>query len=358
MPAGTMLRTTWGQVDSTSLTDFSRVLTDNITSSQVVLWLLGQMGGIVTRYGKTIQESLLIEDNASVQWYSGYDPLSLANNEGITSAEYAWKQLAGTTQLSGLEKFQNSGSGQIIDLWDAKGQQLALTMRRKVNVAIPADGAADGGKQLVGLQSAIPFDPTSGIYGTLDSATNPNWRNFYCVNAATGELALTGTATSGPDAGDPLLGVANLFNGLRQGVVATTAGGDSLDVTLLTKKLYLKMLEGLEDKQQIVREVSRTDEAMANAGFKNIVYMGVPHTWDDDMLPNTNAIGSATAGQGAVGLNLDYAKCVFGEGYQFSFSDPVEPDNQDSTLMKCLAYTNMVFSNRRRHYRINFEFTP
>lgn len=34
---GTMLRTTWGQVDATSLSDFSRVLTDNITGNQVIL---------------------------------------------------------------------------------------------------------------------------------------------------------------------------------------------------------------------------------------------------------------------------------------------------------------------------------
>jgi hypothetical protein len=86
--------------------------------------------------------------------------------------------------------------------------------------------------------------------------------------------------------------------------------------------------------------------------------MGVPHVWDDDMVPNTSAQGSASAGQGCVGLNLDYAKMVFGEGYEFSFSDPIQPDNQDATSIKCLTYCNWVASNRRRNFRINFEFTP
>jgi hypothetical protein len=353
-----MIRTTWGQVDATSLSDFSRVLTDNITGNQVLLWLLGNMGGIVTRQGKTIVEPLMVDDAASAKWFSGYEPLDMTRTEAATAAEYAWKQLGATHQISGLERFQNGGSGQVIDLWDALGQQVAITMKKKVNVAIPADGSADGGKALIGLQSAIPFDPTNDTYGTLPSASNASWRNFYCVSATTGEVALSGSATSGPDAGDATNGVTNLFNGLREGNVACTAGGDSLDVVLMTKKLYLKMLAGLEGKEQIVREVTSTDQAMANAGFKNVVYMGTPHTWDDDMQPNTNAAGSASAGQGCVGLNLDYAKVVFGEGYEFVFSDPIEPTNQDAIVMKCLAYLNLVLSNRRRHFRINFEFTP
>jgi len=354
-----MLSTTWTQVDSTSLSDFSTALTDNITGNQVVLWLLGQKGGIVTKQGKTIVQQLMIEDAASAEWFSRYDPLNMTRVEAATSAEYAWKQLAGTAQISGFEKFQNGGPNGMIDLWDALGQQLAITLRKRVNTALPADGSANGGKQLIGWQTAIPFDPTNDTYGTLPSASNPNWRNFYCVSATTGELALSGTATSGPDAGDPTNGVTNLFNGLREGNIACSVGGmDSLDVVVMTKKLYLTMLRGLEDKERIVREVTTVDQAMANAGFKNVVYMGTPHTWDEDMQPNTNAAGSATAGQGCVGLNLDYAKLVFGEGYEFTFSDPVSPDNQDVTSIKCLTIAQWIMSNRRRHFRINFEYTP
>lgn len=355
---GTMISTTWGQVDATSLSDFSRVLTDNITGNQVLLWLLGQKGGIVTRQGKTIVEPLMVDDAASAKWYSGFQTLDMTITDAATAAEYAWKQLAATHQISGLQRFQNGGSGQIIDLWDALGQQVAITMKKKVNVAIPADGSADGGKALIGLQSATPFDPTNDTYGTLGSAANPNWRNFYCVSATTGEVALTGTATSGPDIHPANAnGITNLFNGLRQGNVACTAGGDSLDVVLMTKKAHLQMLAGLEAKERIVREVTSQDMAMANAGFKNTVYMGTPHTWDDDMTPNTEAVGAAAAGQGVVGVNLDYAKVVFGEGYEFAFSDPIEPTNQDAVVMKCLAYLQLVLSNRRRHFRINFEYT-
>jgi hypothetical protein len=361
---GTMLRTTWAQVDATSLTDFSRVLTDNITSNQVVLWMLGQLGGIVTRQGKTIFEPIMLDDAASAKWYSGYDPLDMTRTEVATGAEYAFKQLAGVEQISGFEKFQNSGPGQIIDLWDAMGQRLAITMKRKVNQALPADGSADGGKALIGYQSGLPFDPQTGVYGTLDRALNPTWRNQYFGGGGVGQFGIgTGTAAGVANINDATVvgnstqGVINLFSGLRGMIVACMAGSDSPHLVVMVRQAYLKLLDGLEQKQQIVRGPDSTDAALGQAGFKNVVYMGVPHVWDEDMLPNTSVVvGSVsnTAGFGCVALNLDYAKMVFGEGYEFTFTDPIQPDNQDSASIKCLMYGNVVFSNLRRQARANF----
>src|SRR5262245_61211658 len=98
---GTMLSTTWSHIDATSLSDFSRTLTDNVTTNQVVLWMLGQLGGIVTRQGKTIVEPIMVDDAASAKWYTNYDPLDLTVTQAATAVEYAWKQLAATGTLSG-----------------------------------------------------------------------------------------------------------------------------------------------------------------------------------------------------------------------------------------------------------------
>src|SRR5262249_50605256 len=223
-----------------------------------------------------------------------------------TGAEYAFKQLAGIEQISGFEKFQNSGPGQIIDLWDAMGQRLAITMKRKVNTALPSDGSADGGKALIGYQSAFPFDPQTGTYGTLDSAQNTTWRNQFFTTTG---VALTGTATGGANINAAgTTGSDNLFSGLRQLIVACMAGADSPDLVVMVRTAYLVLLQGLEAKQQLVRGPDSTDAALGQAGFKNVVYMGVPHVWDEDMQPNTSvAAGSVsnTAGFGCVALNLD-----------------------------------------------------
>jgi hypothetical protein len=317
------------------MSDFSRALTDNITSNQVILWMLSQLGGIVPRGGKTIVEPLIIDDNASVHWYSGYDPLDMTNNEGITSAEYAWKQLAGVAQLSGIEKAQNAGSTQLIDLMDAKGKQLGLSMRRAVNQAIPSDGSADGGKALVGLLSAVENGDTFTTYGTIDSATTTNWQNQWLDGGA------YSTST-------------NFLDGLRRIIMLCSAGTDRPHLGITTQTLYAYFLSLLEAKEQFIRVA--TDEWMANAGFENIVYMGVPITWDENMLPNTTT-GSTDDAQGLVVLNLDYAKLVIMNDYEFSFTEPQSPNNQDAESWKCLLYTNLVLSNRRRQGRVNYD-TP
>jgi hypothetical protein len=343
---GTMLRTTWGQVDATSLSDLSRTITDNITENNIMLWMMGQLGGVVSRGGKTIGEPIMGDDAASAKWYSGYDPLDMTRTDVATAAEYAWKQLACVEQISGLEKFQNSGSFGVIDLWDAMSQRAGITMRRKVSAALLADGSADGGKALIGVQSAVAFDPTNDTYGTLPSASNAFWRN-----------QVSGSTSAATTANAPFYGTGtNLIDALRELIVECTASNDSPDLVITTKLVYLFLLSQLEAKQQLNRGPDRVDEALAQAGFKNIVYMGVPVVWDQDMQPNslqaTN--GTATAGQGLVVLNLDYMKMVFGEGYEFTFSDPISPDNQDSISMKCLMYGNLVLSNRKRHGRANF----
>src|SRR5262245_13761248 len=328
---GTMLRTTWGQLDATTLSDFSKVLTENITSNKFLLWALGQQGGITTRSGgKTIVEPIILDESPNTAWISELGTLNMTKSEGITAAEYAWKILSDTMTLSGLEMFQNSGPNGMIDLWNAKGKQMGISMRNALNAALFSDGSANGGTALIGLLAAIENGDTWTTYGTIDSNANTNWRNQFV------DTATYSTST-------------NFLDGLRQLHMLCTAGGDMPDIGIMTQTLYQYFLSLLEAQQQFVRVPS--DENVARAGFQNIVYMGVPHSWDTDMLPNTSGDDS----QGLVLLNLDYLKLVFGEGFEFAMGEPVEPDNQFTTSVKCIALCNLVVSNRRRQGRDDYQ---
>jgi hypothetical protein len=334
---GTKLRTTWQGIDATTLDDFSREITDNITSQQLVLWILDQMGGWVTKSGgNTIVIPALIEDNPTVKWMTHFGQLDMTHVDPHSAAQYAWKILAGVAQISHLEKFQNGGPAGIIDLWDARGDGLATTMFKKTNQAVYSDGSADGGTAMIGLLAAIENGDSWTTYGTIDSSAVTNWQNQW-------------------DDGGDYTAAGNLFGGLRRMIVKCTAQADSPDVVIMTQNLYLEMLEQLETKEQYQRGVDvKGDQAMANAGFKNITFMGVPHYWDADMLPNDLTL-SADDAQGAVALNLKYAKFVTGEGYTFEMTEPQRPDNQLTESIACELFCNMVFSNRRRQGRVNFD---
>jgi hypothetical protein len=338
---GTKLRTTWQGIDATTLDDFSREITDNITSQQIVLWILDQMGGWVTKPGgNTIVIPTLLEDNASVKWMPHFGQLDMTHNDPHSAAQYAWKILAGVAQISHLEKFQNSGPAGIIDLWDARGDALATTMFKKTNTAMYSDGSIDDGNALVGFLSAIENGDSFVTYGTIDSSTVTNWQNQFVdgdnINAAAGA------------------GITNLFAGLRTLHVKCTRQSDYPDVCIMTQTLWLKFLEGLESKEQITRQVNvNGDEAMANAGFRNITYMGIPHYQDIDMLPNTTGDDA----QGAIDLNLKYVKFVSGEGYTFEMTDPQRPDNQLTESIACELICNLAVSNRKVQGRADFATT-
>ncbi|HKX29358.1 MAG TPA: phage major capsid protein [Blastocatellia bacterium] len=329
-----MLFTSVNETVATTLKNYSGLLTDNITTNQVVLWWLGKLGGIETRNGGLcIAESIIGEDNASVQSYSGADPLNTTASEAATQAEYEWKQVAGVTQITGLQQFQNSaGPTQIVNLWNGKMMQLATTMRRRVNTMLYSDGSGNNNKDIMGALAAIENGDNWSTYGQIDSNANTWWRNVF-VDAP------NYTAST------------NFLDGVRSLVVKCTAGPDAPHLITTTQLLYLYFLSLLEQKEQFIRVDG--DEEMARAGFKHFTYMGIPVVWDEDMLPNTTGDDA----QGMVAWNLNYAKFVIGEGRDFAFTDPVTPDDQDLESVKCLLIANLALTNRRRQGRADFATT-
>jgi hypothetical protein len=329
-----MLDTSFNRVIATSLKGYSKVITDNITSKQVVLWKLGQLGGIETRPGSTsIVEPVILDTNPTVKSYSGYDPLDTSVSAGITAAEYAWKQIAGTTGLSGIEKFKNSGQAtQVINLWDAVGKQLALSMRKVVNTQLFGDGTGNGGKDITGLLAAVENGDAWSTYGEIDSNANTNWRNQFID---------TGNVTAGDAAA-----IALFRAGMTSLVNACLGGGDRPHLIVTTQTMHEFWENKILQPNEHYERVS-ADEDMARSGFTNFIFKGVPVVWDEDMQPNTTGDDN----QGMVALNLDYMKFVMGEGYEFSFTDPIRPDNQDAETVQCLFYGNLVLSNRRRQGR-------
>lgn len=336
-----MLDTSFNRVVATTLKGYSKVITDNITTQQVILWKLGQMGGIETRPGaSSIVEPIILDTNTTVKSYSGFDPLDTTVQSGITAAEYPWKQIAGTASISGIEKFKNSGQAtQVINLWDAIGNQLSISMRKTVNSQLFNDGTSNGGKDLDGLLVAVENGDAWSTYGQIDSNANTNWRNTF-IDVA--DIS-AGDATA----------IALLRTGMTQLVNGCLGGGDRPHLMITTQTIH----EFWETKILIPNEkydrVS-TDEDMARSGFENFIFKGVPLTWDVDMLPNTNA----DDGHGMVALNLNYLKFIMGQGYEFSFTDPIRPDNQDAETVQCLLYANVILSNRRRQGRADIDYTP
>lgn len=162
---------------ATTIEQRSRKIADNVTDNNALLKRLQQRGGQRTfSGGRLIYEELSYAENVNAGWYSGYDTLPTAASDVISAAEYTIKQAAVPVVMSGLEMLQNSGREALIDLMEQRLAVAEATMANLVSESLYSDGTGYSGKQLVGLEAAVPINPNTGTYGGIDRSTWAFWR--------------------------------------------------------------------------------------------------------------------------------------------------------------------------------------
>jgi hypothetical protein len=163
---------------TTTIEHRSRKIADNVTKNNALLMRLSQKGKMRTfSGGRLIYEELSFAENANAGWYSGYDLLPVAAQDVLSAAQFDIKQAACPVVVSGLEMLQNAGPEQMIDLIAARIDVAESTMKNLVAGGIYSDGTGSGGKEITGLNAAVPFDPTTGTYGGIDRVTWTFWRS-------------------------------------------------------------------------------------------------------------------------------------------------------------------------------------
>jgi hypothetical protein len=163
---------------ATTIESRSGEIADNVTKNNAALKRFQQRGNIRTFSGGTkIYEEISFAENGNAGYYSGYDPLPVAAQDVLSAAEFAIKQAAVPVTISGLEMLQNAGKEAIIDLLD---QRLAVAEASLANLlagGIYSDGTGSSGKQVTGLNAAVPVANTTGTYGGINRATWSFWQN-------------------------------------------------------------------------------------------------------------------------------------------------------------------------------------
>lgn len=163
---------------ATTIQSRSRAIADNVTKNNALLAKLNMRGNIKPiSGGNTILQELSYAQNSNGGFYSGYDLLPVAAADVISAAEFNIKQLACPVVISGLEMLQNSGKEAFIDLLEGRINVAESTMSNLLAQSIYSDGTGSGGKEVTGLNAAVPSDPTTGTYGGINRATWTFWRS-------------------------------------------------------------------------------------------------------------------------------------------------------------------------------------
>lgn len=165
-------------IATTTIENRSKKVADNVLKNNALLSRLDKRGNVKPfDGGRLIYQELSFAENTNAGWYSGYDTLPTAAADVITSAEFNIKQLAAPVVISGLEMLQNSGEEALLDLMGERITVAESTLMNLLAEACYSDGTGYGGKQLNGLDIAVPVDPTTGTYGGISRSAWTFWRS-------------------------------------------------------------------------------------------------------------------------------------------------------------------------------------
>ena len=300
------------QILSTTLKNYVPKLADNVFTARPLFYALTN-GQTIRRIsgGAKIVVPIIYGKNTTAASYSGADVIPVTAQDGISAAEYDWKQYAATVTITGIEEAKNNGEAQIIDLLEGKIMQTEQTIIDNMNVMLWGDGNGNGGKDFMGIQGIV----AGGTLGGINSAAAGNsWWAPTMTNH--GAAALTLNAMS------------SIYNTI-------SVGNDQPTIIFGDQARYEKYESLLQP------QLRYTSAEVADAGFQNLLFKGAPVTFDDNCEAKAFYF-----------LNTKYLRLVAHTETWFQPTPFVRPTNQDARFAQILCYGQLTCSNRARQGRL------
>jgi len=276
---------------------------DNVLNHNALLAYLKKAGKVKYITGGTdIYEEISYAANSNVGSFSGYDQLPTAATDELTSANFGLKQYAVAVAVSGRDRLINSGKEAIIDLVDSKLDVAESSLKNSMATDAYSDGTGNGGKNLTGLDLAVPQDPTTGTYGGINRATSTNtfWRSQLYDPSS--------TPTS-----STIQGYMNIL------WASCARGADRTKLIIAGSTIWATYMSSLQAIQRF------TDPESAKLGFPSIKFMDA-----DVVMDNTTGVTATDM----YFLNTDYLRLRPHKDCDFVSLDPEQryAVNQDATV--------------------------
>lgn len=307
------------ELATTTIENRSGKVAKNVLKNNALLLRLSERGKVKPCSGGTfINQELDYAENGTFQWYDGYESLSVAASDVLTSAQYAWKQASVAVVISGREERINSGKEAILDLLESRITNAEDTMMNQISSGVYAAGTGSGGKEIGGLQ-LIVADTNTNTVGGINASTSAFWRNVSYDATTDGGAAAT---------------AANIQRYMNTVYIQVVRGPDRPDLIVADNNYWRLYLESLQAIQRI------TSDKMAQAGFMSLKYM------DADVVLD-GGFGNVAPTNHMYFLNTKY---IFYRPHSKMNMNALSPDrfavNQDA-MVKLIGWMgNMTCSNR------------
>ena len=316
--AGISVTDTYDALLSTTLRNYSRKLRDNIFDKFPFLNWLRAKGRVQMEDGGTyIIEHLLYGKNTTVGSYAGYEQLDTTPQDGITVAQYNWKEYGGTIAISRAEKRKNSGKHRLINLLEAKTTQAEMSLRDDITTDLFANISSEPAKDIDGIFLHASNTPSTTTVGSVSGATYSWWRNYQADVGAYSN---------------------NLESELRTAYNSVSAGGGEYPDGILCSQTAHEYYESLGTSGKRFID----DQMSMDLGFEVLKYKGASLFWDAGMSSDV-----PVTGESIVLLNSNAIRLVIDRDSDFVTTDFIEPVNQTASIAKVLVMLNLCTNNRR-----------
>lgn len=335
-----------------SLANSRGLLIDNIGASNAFLKSIIASDNYEPTDGGTHIEETLMYALSPMESYDGYDELSTAPTDGVTTALYEWRQLATPVTYSMKEVIQNRR--RIINLVKTKMTQCSMGIEEGFSqnfmqgsgagaLATPKTNAINGSISIEPLAKLVRYDPTFAstvLVGNINPSTSSWWRNRVTEDGTSPSVASTTPTTF-------LLNWMHLYNTCALGT------GGAPDICLCDQTTYELASAVLYAKYQ--NNAMNTDTSFP---FTNIrIPFGNKRSLlvMDDKVPDVFS-GTLTYTYGTMYfLNSKFFKVRPIEGRDFEMLTDengkqfAKPINQDARVGHCAWMGQVTVNNRRKH---------
>ena len=311
---------------SLAIEDRSAGYQDLVSNANVLMAVMKDKGMWKTFEGPTIRERLLYAESGTYTRYSGYQFLNPTPNELINDAEYTPKLAAVSVVLSGEDILKNSGStAQLLNIMEVHLEGAEMELQDRFTEDLHSDGTADGGRQIGGLQAAIPTDPTAGTYGGISRVSNTIRRT-------------TATHANSTFAGVTQVTSATIKPIFNQIVIERSRGKKGPNLILSSQEHYLAYQAATETIQRI------TDGGgVAKLGFPSLKFYGAGKSID---IVLEGGIGSAMPSNTTYFVDSDALRFRYHKDRNFAkFGGKQTPVNQDAVVQHIGFFGELTMVN-------------
>ena len=321
----------WDDILSTTMHNYRKTLTDNIFNGRPLLNYFMSKGRVRTIDGGVSIVEPLIYAEGEAGSYSEWQQLQITPQEGISAAQFPWRQVYATIAISGLEEAQNNGKAAAINLLEAKVMQAEETLRNRMSKQLYGTLAVpDPTKDFLSLDALI--DGVTAVGGIDPAVAGNGWWKSY--EAAVGAVDAAGLEAA----------LSQAYHG------SSDSGSDRVDAMFTGQGVY----EFYEST--LTPQVRYTDTKTANLGFMNLLFKQTPIYWDFDC-PAGVVYGINSK---YVGLVLhsqrNFAQTPFSKGLSGNMASANATtgvaSSVDARYSFITTYGNTTIRNRRRCFKL------